>query len=160
MIPEEVTKLIGKADPPTIYEVEKGAIKKYADAIGDRNPLYWDEEFARGTRYGSIIAPPGFFGWPAKWSDPMPFITSGGMMDVLTAIMTKDGHPFILDGGGEVEYKSPIRPGDVITASNKLLELREKESQGSKMYFCVFENSFLNQNGAQVIRELHTIIFR
>jgi acyl dehydratase len=160
LIPEEASKLIGKADPPGIFEVEKGAIKKYADAIGDRNPLFWDEEFARSTRYGSLIAPPGYFGWPTKWTEPMPLISPGGMMDVLTAIMTKDGHPFILDGGGEVEYKSPIRPGDVIAASNKLLDIREKETQGAKMYFCVFENIFLNQNGALVMKELHTIIFR
>ena len=43
-------------------EVEKGAIKKYADAVDDHNPLYWDDEYAKNSRYGSIIAPPGFFG--------------------------------------------------------------------------------------------------
>ena len=45
---------------------------KFAEGIGDPNPLWSDEEYARKTRYGSIIAPPSFvwatlahvqFGW-------------------------------------------------------------------------------------------------
>jgi acyl dehydratase len=160
LIPEEATKWIGKADPPRVFEVERGAIKKYADAVGDRNPLYWDEEYARNSRYGSIIAPPGFFGWPVKWTEAMPFITSGGIMDALTEAMTKQGTPFILDGGGELEFKFPVRPGDIITASTKLVDIRERDAKGTIMYFCVFENSFINQNGALVIKALQTIIFR
>jgi acyl dehydratase len=47
-------------------------IRKFVDGIGDTNPLYRDEEYAKGTRYGSLIAPPSFvfsvlagvqFGW-------------------------------------------------------------------------------------------------
>ena len=160
MIPEEATKWIGKSDAGGVYEVERGAIKKYADAVGDRNPLYWDEEYARNSRYGSVIAPPSFVGWPVKWTEAMPFITSGGIMDALTEVMAKHGHPFILDGGAELEFKFPVRPGDIIAASTKLADIRERDAKGTIMYFCVFENSFINQNGALVIKALQTIIFR
>ena len=61
MLPEEVTKLIGKAGEVRVFQVEKGAIERFADAADDQNPLYYDEEYARNSRYGSIIAPPGFF---------------------------------------------------------------------------------------------------
>jgi len=47
MISEEVTNLIGKVGDIMIMEVERGAIKRYADAVDDRNPVYWDEEYAR-----------------------------------------------------------------------------------------------------------------
>lgn len=45
-------------------------IRHYADGIGDTNPLWRSEEYAKNTRYGGIIAPPGF--WivllhPAEW---------------------------------------------------------------------------------------------
>lgn len=35
-------------------------IRHYADAIGDRNPLWRSQDYARGTRWGGIIAPPTF----------------------------------------------------------------------------------------------------
>ncbi len=49
MIPEEVGTLIGRTVETAIMEVEKGAIKKLADALGDSNPLYWDDEYARSA---------------------------------------------------------------------------------------------------------------
>ena len=58
MLPEEVAKFIGAGTGVVVFEVEKGAIKKFADAVDDGNPLYWDEEYAKNTKYGSIIAPP------------------------------------------------------------------------------------------------------
>ncbi len=39
-------------------EVTRRAIKRFADAIGDPNPLWRSSEYAKKTRYGNIIAPP------------------------------------------------------------------------------------------------------
>ncbi|MFO8101131.1 MAG: MaoC family dehydratase N-terminal domain-containing protein [Dehalococcoidia bacterium] len=36
------------------------AIRKFADGIGDPNPLWRDEEYARSTRYGEMVAPPSW----------------------------------------------------------------------------------------------------
>ena len=53
-------------------EATRGAIKRFADGIGDPNPLWRDVEYGKQTRYGSIIAPPSWafsvlagiqFGW-------------------------------------------------------------------------------------------------
>ncbi|VVE62060.1 hypothetical protein PCA31118_00885 [Pandoraea captiosa] len=52
--------LIGTSAPPFVVEVERGAIRKFADAIGDDNPLYRDDAFARAQGYEGIIAPPTF----------------------------------------------------------------------------------------------------
>lgn len=55
--------------------VEKGAVKKFAEAVGDLKPLYVDKEVAEKSRYRGLIAPPTFprtfeyseiqdMGWP------------------------------------------------------------------------------------------------
>lgn len=53
-------------------EATRIAIRKFADGIGDPNPLWCDEEYARKSKYGSIVAPPSWifsvfsglqFGW-------------------------------------------------------------------------------------------------
>ena len=51
---------IGTESEPVTVDVEKGAILKFAQAIGDENPLWNDEAAARRTRYGGLIAPPTF----------------------------------------------------------------------------------------------------
>ena len=40
-------KWVGKESVPVKNEVEKGAIRKFAEAIGDPNPLYHDEAYAK-----------------------------------------------------------------------------------------------------------------
>jgi hypothetical protein len=56
MMTDELQQFIGKVAPPIIKVVETGAIRRYADAVGNHNPIYSDEEYAGGTRYGGIIA--------------------------------------------------------------------------------------------------------
>ncbi len=59
-VTDEARKQIGKVSEPRTYEVERGAIRRFAEAIEDRNPLFNSERDARQTRYGSMIAPPTF----------------------------------------------------------------------------------------------------
>ncbi|MBA4116191.1 MAG: MaoC family dehydratase N-terminal domain-containing protein, partial [Rubrobacter sp.] len=53
-------QFIGQRSEPVMNVVEKGAVRKFAEAIGDLNPLYMDEEVAKASRYGRLIAPPTF----------------------------------------------------------------------------------------------------
>lgn len=52
--------LIGQLSEPFTVEVEAGAIRKFADAIGDPNPLYRDAAHARALGYRNVVAPPTF----------------------------------------------------------------------------------------------------
>ncbi|MDY6855563.1 MAG: MaoC family dehydratase N-terminal domain-containing protein [Thermodesulfobacteriota bacterium] len=97
-----MSKLIGKSGEPMILAVERGAIRKFADAVGDRNPLIWDDEYARNSRYGSIVAPPGFFGWPVKWDSPMPFFSP--IRGELIMASINAGYSRIVDGGIEYDF--------------------------------------------------------
>ena len=55
----ELKKMVGREMRITSPdEIGKAGIRSFAQAQGDMNPLYYDEEYASGTRYGGIIAPP------------------------------------------------------------------------------------------------------
>ncbi|MEJ2204050.1 MAG: MaoC family dehydratase [Gemmatimonadota bacterium] len=88
--------------------VEAEDIRRFTDMSGDENPLHYDEEFARGTRFGEIIVQGG--------------VTSA----ILNAVVAED-----LPGPGTVflhvdwSFKAPVRPGDVITGAVEVLETRE-----------------------------------
>ncbi|MGB1880366.1 MAG: FAS1-like dehydratase domain-containing protein [Gammaproteobacteria bacterium] len=45
---------------PWCYEATRDNIRHYAHGIGDDNPLWCDPDYARGTRYGTLVAPPSF----------------------------------------------------------------------------------------------------
>ena len=160
MLPEEVTKLIGKRASVRILEVEKGAIKKFADAVDDQNPLYWDEEHARNSRYGSIIAPPGFFGWPTRWPEDSTFPFQTNITAELKDALPKAGYSRILDGGAEYEFFTPVRAGDTLAASTMIKDIVEREGKTGKMTFVFIETTYTNQNGDLVAKAIGTTINR
>ncbi|MCJ7522245.1 MAG: MaoC family dehydratase N-terminal domain-containing protein [Dehalococcoidia bacterium] len=154
MVPDELKQHIGKIDPPHVREVERGAIRRYADAVGNGNPLYFDEEYASESRYGTIIAPPGFFGWSMQ-SVP----SSEGIIGLMTA-MINAGYYRILDGGMSYEFFLPVRAGDIVIASPKVKDVNAKEGKSGTMMVCDFETTYLNQNGDLVAKAYQTLIGR
>lgn len=166
MLPEEITKFIGTGGGITVYEVEKGAIKKFADAVDDSNPLYWDKEHAENSRHGSIIAPPGFFGWPVKLARRSTFLraaeaeVSSDTRGNVGVALAKAGYTRALDGGMEYDFFRPVRAGDTLAASSVIKDIIGREGSTGKMAFMITETTYTNQNGELVAKARATSIHR
>src|ERR1700720_2153988 len=132
-VTEEAKKQIGKSGEARTIEVERGAIRRFAEAIGDSNPLFNGESEARHTRFGGMIAPPTF---------------GRSLSAAIPDVKLDMGESFRgLDGGSDWEYFEPIRPGDRITVQSKLADLRESEGRLGTMVFITVETSYTNQQG-------------
>jgi len=150
LITDELRKLIGMTLDTIVFHVEEGAIQRYAQAIGDPNPLYNDPDFARKTKYGRLLAPPGFTGWPIK---------AGRLSERLIASLAKAGAPSrLLDGGIEFEFIEPIGAGDVLTATTKIANITERETRLGKTMFTTLETTFVNKKGDLALKSQSTFI--
>ncbi len=159
MLSDEVKEFIGKGSDVRILEVEKGAIRRFADAVDDPNPLFRDDEYARNSRNGAIIAPPGFFGWPTQL--PRGAALAGGGSDSgLGAVLAKAGYTRLLDGGVDYEFFLPIRAGDTLAVTSKLKDVRERAGGAGKMAIVRNEATYHNQNGNLVATAISTAIYR
>ncbi len=161
MLPEEVSKLTGKAGEVMVFDVEKEPIRRFADAVGDLNPLYWDQEYARSSRYGSIIAPPGFISSP-WFSRPKSGTTSSSAREELRDALQKAGYtnPAAIDAGIEYEFFCPVRAGDTIAFTSTIKDITEREGKTGKMAFIITETTYTNQNGDLVAKARGTLIQR
>jgi len=139
VITDEMRSMIGVESEPSVFEIEKEPIRRWAEAIGDSNPLYRDEEYAKKKGYRSIIAPPGFI---AQYAYPV----KAGQGRV------RFRSPFarMLNGGNEYEFFKPIQAGDILTSTTKLAELFEREGRMGKMLFIISETTYKNQDGEMV----------
>ena len=134
VLTEEALKQIGKVGEPRTYEVERGAIRRFAEAIGDPNPLYNDEQAARAGRHGGMIGTPTFC---RSMGSPIPDVRIPTLGESFRG----------LDGGSDWEYFKPIRPGDRVTVQTRLVDLRESEGRLGPMVFTTIETSYTNQFG-------------
>ncbi|MGB2800102.1 MAG: MaoC family dehydratase N-terminal domain-containing protein [Dehalococcoidia bacterium] len=154
ILTDEIKAMIGTLSEPVIMEVGRVAIRRYADAVGDDNPLFHEVEDAKAAGYEDLICPPGFWGWPIKGR-----ATIGGM-SIVGAVLVKAGLFRILDGGVDQEFYIPIRAGDILTAYSKIADIREREGKTGKMIFTTVETTYLNQNGDTVAVNRATVIAR
>jgi acyl dehydratase len=103
-------------------------IVRFTEMTGDRNPLHYDEDSARRSRFGRIIVQGG--------------VTSG----LLNAVVAED-----LPGPGTVflethwKFLAPTGPGDTITAEVEVLEHRT-DKPISKL-----RTTITNQHGTVVL---------
>lgn len=145
IITQAMKNRIGVNTEPVTYVVETGAIKKFAQAIGDPNPLYNNESFASSTFHGGIIAPPTFLKSFNRWAS----------MDTF-----KNVYPNLLDGGSEWEYfDSPVRPGDRITVTSKIVDLNERSGRLGGMLLATLETHHINELGNLIAIERNTLIY-
>ncbi|HNI35290.1 MAG TPA: MaoC family dehydratase N-terminal domain-containing protein [Microthrixaceae bacterium] len=57
---------------PHNLEVSRDGIRHFAYGYGDDNPLYCDAEYAAGTRWGGVVAPPAFLYTMGEDASPSP----------------------------------------------------------------------------------------
>ena len=140
-ITPEMKATIGVESEPRTSEVETGAIIKFAEAIGDTNPIYNEEAAARQSRYGGMIAPPTF----------LRSMSAGPLK-----VDVRSSYSANLDGGSEWEYFEPIRPGDRITVTTKVADIYERAGRLGNMLFMVRETNYVNQFGNTVATQRTT----
>ena len=134
---------IGLKSVPATMEVEKGAIRRFAEAIGDASPLWNDEVAARKTRYGGLTAPPTFLRSMRGVQVNLPFELSFSRR---------------LDGGSDWEYFQPVRPGDSITAVARIADLTERSGRLGTMVFMNTITTYRNQFDEVVATQTNTLI--
>ncbi len=137
---------IGRASPPTLNEVEKGAIRRFAESLGDYNPIYYDEEYARASGYPTVIAPPTF---------PASFHSTGDLRELLGV-----GIKSLLHAEQSFEYERPIIAGDRIYVATRVADVLEKSGPAGKMDVAVIEDEGRDEEGNLVFRARRTLVVR
>jgi acyl dehydratase len=88
-------------------KVTKEDIKMFSAISGDRNPLHYDEELAKTTKFGGIIVQGG--------------VTSAILNAVVAEKLPGPGTVFL---HVEWDFKAPVRPGDEITGAVEVMKVR------------------------------------
>lgn len=144
------------------FPVEASHILMFARSIGDDNPIYYDEDYARGTEPGSIIAPPTFSQASAQF-DPDYFLrpkTGGegwmgsgkGPTGIRREASGGDGGGGGLHAEQHFEYHRHLKPGDVLSATTKPGKTWEKQGKrAGKLVFSESITEYRDQRGELVI---------
>jgi acyl dehydratase len=144
------------------FPVDRSAILNFAGALGETNPIYWDEEHARRTPLGGVIAPPTFAAACALWNPrnvfrgvrriPAPPPGGAAAAGATGAGGQGGGIARVLHGEMRFEYHQPIRPGVTLTVSERAGRHWEKEGRrGGLMRFSETISEYRDERGELVV---------
>jgi hypothetical protein len=153
---EGTIAMVGRTLPPVASPpVGANDIARWVIATWwpERAPAgFLDAAVAEKGPWGGVVAPRDFD--PFAWMPDRPW--SG---DWLWGMGTEPGKR-VLNGGQRSIYGAPIRPGDVISATRRFVDVVERETRRGPMVFFTSESRWENQDGDVVkVGEMTTIYY-
>ena len=135
-------RFVGERSEAISNVVEKGAVRKFAEAIGDPNPLYVDEAAAKQSRYGGLIAPPTF-----------PRTFEYGEIEGM-------GPPGqgLIHGEHRIRYERPLFVGEEVLCYAEVKDYYEKEGREGALGFLISERVGEGSEGERIFTMLDTAI--
>ena len=130
-------KHIGRQLPTFLATAEAGQLRFFAKAIGETNPIYFDEQAARDAGHPGLPLPPTFlfsleFQIPSNtWRDELGIVTAR-----------------ILHGEESFRYHRMAYAGDTLRFDVRIADIYDKK--GGALEFVVRETRVTNQHGEHV----------
>ena len=125
--------LIGRESEIVLFDVERGAIRKFAEAVQDQTPAC-----VRGD-----IAPPTF---PTTFRMTIPGVT----FDLAR----------VLHGSQEYRYERPLRAGDRVRCRLRVADIYQRQGRLGEMTFLILALEGRDESGTAVFTGTTTAILR
>ncbi|MFH1604544.1 MAG: MaoC family dehydratase N-terminal domain-containing protein [Pseudomonadota bacterium] len=164
---DEVKAIIGttaeRIEASSSWGIEREGLRRFTQAIMDPDPLYWDDEYTKTTRYGQVITPPIYCSYLARRAQPgeedsvtRAFAENpnsdgiGGIVGTRKGSLPPIPTPLkrILNAGNEIELRQYPKLGDRIFSQAKYHAIKENVvKDGTHMLVVTTETIYTNQNG-------------
>jgi acyl dehydratase len=131
--PALTSDLIGRVSEVVVFDVERGAIRKFADAVQDQTPAC-----LRGD-----VAPPTF---PTTFRMTVPGLT----FDLAR----------VLHGAQEYRYERPLRADDRVRCRVRVADLYRRQGRLGEMTFLILAMEGEDESGSPVFTGTTTAILR
>ena len=155
---DELNQWIGREFNYTApEEIGRASIRYFALAIGDDNPLYFDDEYARAAGYAGVIAPPTFICETNQYAHRQPnadgYIGHSWDLPLNGCRMIRGGHAY--------EFSRPVRPDDRLNVNWRLEDISEhNSSRGGTLLIVTATATFSDQRGEMLASNRETLIFQ
>jgi acyl dehydratase len=141
--------------------VVKKEFQRWAAAVNDRNPLYFDAGYARAQGYRDVVMPPmylqqvthGVADLDNLRPDGIPGGSGSGDIPLPKC-------PRRMAGGENTTFYEPVYDGDVITAVRVVEDIQEKQGRSGEFVLVTSRTTYTRQDGTLVADTMGSMIAR
>jgi acyl dehydratase len=128
-----------------LNEIERGAVRRFAESLGETNPIYFDENAARAAGFRDIVAPLLF---------PLALRSARTLTQVASPNRT------VLLSEEQVEQFEPLCAGDQVAVSSRVIETSSRPGNAGPIEFIQLEDEGRNLEGKLLFRVRRSLIVR
>lgn len=150
--------VIGRTEQFSVGVIDPLWSQRYAAAIDDMNPLYFDEAYARAHGYRGIVAPPNYLATLRGGQGFGP-----AESELLGDGMAPSARPPLrnligMGGGQTLVFHAPAYCGERIIGERTIVRVSEKEGRKGPLVIIEDECRYLTEPGELVLTLRNTLL--
>lgn len=130
--------------------------QRWAAAVNDLNPLYFDPDHARANGHPDVLAPPLYVQYAPLGVPTLDHLRPDGTPD--RPALPLDGYPRRMAGGQDAVFHHPVHDGTAITATTTLTAITPKTGRSGPFLLVTTHTTYTTDDDTLVAEITDTLI--
>ncbi len=160
LIDAETAARVGTVAATATGEVIRRDWQRWAAAVGDDNPLWFDPDYARANGYRDVICPPLYLQYAILGVAPLSSLRPDGSSGAVSGSLSFPNAPRRMAGGESTTFHLPAYHRDEIETVRTISSIVEKEGRSGRFVLVTWHTVYRNQNRELVAEATTSMIAR
>ncbi|MCV7178414.1 MaoC family dehydratase [Mycolicibacterium sphagni] len=160
LIDPETAARVGTVAATASGEVIKRDWQRWAAAVGDDNPLWFDPDYARASGYRDVICPPLYLQYAVLGVSRLPGLRRDGSSGAVTGSLAFPKAPRRMAGGESTTFHLPAYHRDEIEMVRTIESVVEKEGRSGRFVLVTWHTVYRNQRDELIAEASTSMIAR
>lgn len=160
LIDAETAARVGTVAATATGEVIRRDWQRWAAAVGDDNPLWFDSDYAQANGYRDVICPPLYLQYAILGVAPLGSLRPDGSSGAVSGSLSFPNAPRRMAGGESTTFHLPAYHRDEIEMVRTISSIVEKEGRSGRFVLVTWHTVYHNQNRELVAEATTSMIAR
>ena len=160
LIDAETAARVGTVAATATGEVIRRDWQRWAAAVGDDNPLWFDPDYARANGYRDVICPPLYLQYAILGVSTLSALRPDGSSGAVSGSLAFPKAPRRMAGGESTTFHLPAYHRDEIEMVRTIESVVEKEGRSGRFVLVTWHTVYRNQHDELVAESTTSMIAR
>lgn len=151
---------VGSVVATAVGEVSRRDWQRWAAAVGDHNPLWFEPEYARAHGYRDIVCPPLYLQYAVLGVTSLDELRPDGSSGATTGSLAFPRAPRRMAGGESTTFHAPAYHHDQVQPVRTIDSIVEKEGRSGRFVLVTWSAEYRNQGGELLAETTTSMIAR
>ena len=160
LIDPETAARVGTVAATATGEAIRRDWQRWAAAVGDDNPLWFDPDHARANGYRDVICPPLYLQYAILGVSPLSGLRPDGSSGAVSGSLAFPKAPRRMAGGESTTFHLPAYHRDEIEMVRTIESVVEKDGRSGRFVLVTWHTVYRNQHGELLAEASTSMIAR